>query len=537
MTQALADWHPYGEDGLGGDYKVVIEVRNGNGRLVGVCGDWVEGAIAFNADASDVESSSFTVPASSPWASTFMRANRRLILIHVLIYRNGVQVTKMPWTGRIDRAVRRVEGGQGEVDVEIVSDKLVLKHLMAWSNPGEDLWIQAPKEAIYTGKVVHTLKRIASDNLLRYTGNQPFVGTSEVWMDRPAEWATIDDKMPQIVVSPTSKSEDLTPEIVTQVAMTPMDEVWQQSCKDYNLVPSATMYVPGRDTPPDRLTLAKPTIILNIEDKDKARTRPESRPRWQVAVSSVGGFIRGLFGQFDTPDPIDVSSPEQLKDFFGHQATDPWVIFRDSDQHWSSMEVASYSPAASDSISGGQSQGFLNKGVQLIFNMLINSAFASIGLGFLGIDVGGTFDNVLFAYQRARDKDMREFFGDFTLLEEFTGSGTTAYSFDAAQDLRMSRYNAVGYQTAMFTGDMAAFKPFLPFEDFDLLDPVGWEDSLEDKVFTERVKQITVSFSRERPIAFEVRLGELDRPEEPGAIAQRRHESIVRAINTVARRS
>src|SRR5699024_6680745 len=65
------------------------------------------------------------------------------------------------------------------------------------------------------------------------------------------------------------------------------------------------------------------------------------------------------------------------------------------------------------------------------------------------------------------------------------------YSFDAAQDLRRSRHNAVGYQTAMFTGDMASFRPFLPFEDFDILDPVGWEDKIEDKIFTERVKQIT----------------------------------------------
>lgn len=172
----------------------------------------------------------------------------------------------------------------------------------------------------------------------------------------------------------------------------------------------------------------------------------------------------------------------------------------------------------------------------MVFNFLLNSALASVGLGFLGIDVGGFFDDVLFAYQRARDPNMRDFLGDFTLFEEFTGSGLTAYSFDAAQDLRTARYNSIGYQTAMFTGDMASFKPFLPFEDFDILDPVGWEDSIEDKMFTERVKQITVSFSRDQEISFEVRLGELDRPEEPDAIAQRRHESIIRAINTVTRR-
>src|SRR5699024_11422422 len=105
---------------------------------------------------------------------------------------------------------------------------------------------------------------------------------------------------------------------------------------------------------------------------------------------------------------------------------------------------------------------------------------------------------------RAEDKGMRKFFGDFLPLEEFTGSGTTAYSFDAAQDLRRSRHNAVGYQTAMFTGDMASFRPFLPFEDFDILDPVGWEDKIEDKIFTERGQQITVSVSRGEAMSLEV---------------------------------
>lgn len=530
------DWHPYGEDADYGSYSIEIEVRNGNGELIGVLGDYVEGSIAFNSDASDVEASSITIPWSSPWAKTVMRANMRLILVHVIIYRNGVQILKRPWTGRVERAVRKMEGPQGSVTAELVSDKIFLKYLLAWSNPGGKLWLQAPKEAIYQGPVVHTLKRIASDNLLRLTGNQPLIGTSEVWMDRPAEWPTIHKKMPRVVVIPTQKSEDSSPKILTQVAMTPMDEVWQQACKDYNLLPRVSMYVPGRDEAPERLALSSPTIVLDIEDKDKARSRPESADRWKVATSDLGTFIRGLFGQFDVPPTLDVSDPLQLKDFFGHREEDPWVIFRDSPGHWASREVASYSPTASTTISGGKSQDFLNKGSQMVFNFLLNSALASVGLGFLGIDVGGFFDDVLFAYQRARDPNMRDFLGDFTLFEEFTGSGLTAYSFDAAQDLRTARYNSIGYQTAMFTGDMASFKPFLPFEDFDILDPVGWEDSIEDKMFTERVKQITVSFSRDQEISFEVRLGELDRPEEPDAIAQRRHESIIRAINTVTRR-
>lgn len=535
MKEEIKEWAPYGEDTKDVDYSLEIEVRNGNGYLLGVVGDFVEGNLSFSAEASDLESSDFSLPGTSPWAKTFMRANMRVILVHITLYRSGVPITR-PWTGRVDRAVRRFENGQGKVDVELISDKKVLKDLLAWSAPGSALWIQAPKEAIYTGPVIHTLKRIASDNLLRITGNQPIIGTSSVWMDRSEEWSSIDDKMPSIVVMPTRKSEDTSPELITQVAMTPMDEVWSQACKDYNLLPTARMYIPGRDTPPERLALDKPTIILDIVDKDLTRARSEVRPRWEAAFSLLGPFIRGLFGQFDVPPTLDVKNVESLKDFFGRRSSDPWVIFRDSAAHMSSKEVASFSPTVYSSISGGKSQEFLNKGLSLGFNTLINGALASLGLGFVGIDVGGFFDDVLFAYQRAEDKSMKEFLGEFTGIEEFAGDGLTAYSFDAAQNLRQARRKAVGYQTATFSGDIASFAPFRPFEDFDLLDPVGWEDEVENTIFTERVKEISVSFSREKKIGFEVKLGEIDRPEEPEAIRQREHESVLRALNTLARR-
>lgn len=530
-------WHPYGDTSRWGEYEVQIELRNGNGELVGVIGDFVEGTVAFSAEASDIEASSFTVPWSSPWARTLMRANRRLLLIHISIYREGALITD-PWTGMVDRSTRKMEGPQGSVQVEIISDKIHLKRVLGWSAPGSPLAIQAPKNAIYTGPAIHTLKRILSDNLLRITGNQPFIGTSSVWFDRPAEWQTAHTKFPKMIPIPTQKIEDTSPQLITQVAMTPIDEAWQGACKDMNLLPKVYMYVPGRDPMPSRLALSEPTIVFDIIDKDKARSRttPVEKSRWDTVMSTLGEFVRGLFGQYDVPSTLDITNPEELKDFFGRRPEDPWVIFRDSRAHWASREVCSYSPTSSITISGGKSQGFLNKGVQLIFNLLINSAFAAIGLGFLGIDVGGFFDDVLFAYQRAEDKEMRKFFGHFLPLEEYAGDGLTAYSFDAAQSLRQARYNSVGYQTAMFTGDMASFKPFRPFEDFGLLDPVGWEDEAEDRIFTERVKQITVGFSRDNRVTFEVRLGELDRPEEPDAIAQRRHESMIRALNTITRR-
>lgn len=533
----LKTWNPYGDADYGPDgYKVYIELRDGNANLVGVVNDYTDATFAFSADASDVEASSITLPWSSPWAKTFMRANVRLLLVHAIIYRDGVQITA-PWTGRVDRAVRKMEGPQGSVSVELVSDKQHLKFIQAWSSPGTSLNIQAPKNRTYFGPAVHTLKRVLSDNLIRLSGTSVIdMARNGDWMDDRASWVTMSQRFPGHMIVPTPRAEDNSQNIVTQVRMTTMDEVWQEACKDYNLLPTARMFIPGRDPQPSRLALDKPTVVYDIVDKDKSRTQREIVPRWKAAFQTLGTFVRGLFGQYDVPQTIDVYDPESLADFFGRQPTDPWVIFRDSSQHWASREVCSYAPTASTSISGGKAQGFLNKGVQILFNLLIRSAFAAIGMGFVGLDIGGTFDDILFAYQKADDKEMREFLGDFTYFEEFVGDGMTAYSFDAAQSLRSARYGAVGYQTAMFTGDLASFRPFRPFEDFGLLDPVGWEDSVEDRIFTERVKQIIVTMSRDRRIAFEVRLGELERPEEPTAIAQRRHESMVRALNNIIRR-
>lgn len=524
-TQHIVDF----DDG----YSLTVELRNGNGELIGTIGDFEDLNFTFNSEASDVEASELVVPMSSPWSKTLMRANRRLLLIHILLYRDDKQVKR--WTGRADRAVRRREGPQGSVTVEMISDKIWLKHILGFPAPGAPLEIQLPKTNVYIDYAVHGLKRIASDNLLRISGNLTLLGGSH-WLNRPNEWPGMQSKMPHVMIVPTTENEDTSPMVAVQIQMTTMDEAWQEICKDYNLLPTATFFVPGRDALPTRLSPTKPCVVLDIQDMDRTRARSESRGRWAAIFDLLGDTVRGLFGQFDVPPTIDTYDPQDMRDFFGTRADDKWVVFRDSSEHWSQIEVASYAPTASHSISGGKSHDFLNAGVRLVFNLLINGVLSMVGLGFLGIDVGGTFDDVLFAYQGANDGNMRDFLGDFTLFEEFIGDGLTAFSFDSAQALRAARNNAIGYQTAMFTGDIASFYPFRPFEDFDILHPVAWEDSVEDKLFAERVKQISVFANRSDKISFEVRLGEIDRPEEPEAIAARRHESFVRALNTILKR-
>lgn len=514
-------------------YHSKVEIRDGWGNLIGEVGDYEDLHLTFNAEAADVEASNITIPGSSFWSTTFMRANRQILLVHVLIYRDDKMV-KM-WTGRVDRSVRSMEGKQGKINVELISDKAWLNFIMAWSAPFGPLWLQVPKKQVKVGKAIGVMKQFLIDNLLRLQNRfsvlNPVLTTISTYQEIPLLWKTVQEYMWPLIVVPTPLLTDTSPIVALTVQMTPMSEVWHEVCKDYNLLPVIKYHVPGRDDPPPSITMTRPGLVFDIQDKDKARVQGDLKILGEI-VKEAGIFIRGLFGRYDAPPVLDTKNVDQLRSYFGNQAGDSWTIFRTSDEHWFSYEVAAYPPTTSTSIAGGKSQDFLNEAIQVVSNGAIRQAFALLGVGFQGNFITDELSDMLLAYQAAEDPEMRKVLGPFTFFEEYLGPGTTAYSFDSAQGLRLARYNAIGYKTATFNGGIGTVLPFRPFEDFDLLDPVAWEDPDEDRLVPERMKEITYGETRDEGVSWEFRIGQIERPEEPWAIQQRRNEMFKKAILT-----
>lgn len=512
------------------EYHHRVELRDGAGRFLGEVGDYDDLEWVVSSDAEDMEASQITMPKSSAWSRTFMRANMRILLVHIMLYREDKLVKT--WTGRVDRSVRSTEGPQGTVKVELISDKGWLSYISLWSAPFSALWFQAPKSRIKAETSIFGMKQFLIDNLLRLQSSASDWNKASLslYHQRPADWSWMQTHLYPVCVEPTPKHEDTSPFSILTVRMTNAASMMQEVCKDYNLLPVVRFHVPGRDPAPNKIHMARPGIVIDILDKEKSRVRGTRPDVWNQLSSILGPFFRGLFGRHDTPPVVDTSTIDGLVDFFGKDPDDPWVIFRQSPSHWSSTEVASYAPTTTSSITGDQSPEFLNKGITLIANGLISGLLSMIGLGFVGNLITGELDDILFAYQKADDPDLREFLGDFAFFEDFSGQGTTAYSAESAQALRSARWSAIGYKTATFSGDAASAPPFRPFEDFDLLDPVGWEDPDEERIIPDRMKQISVREDREG-VSFEFRLGELERPEEPWAIQQRRNKRFEEAIN------
>lgn len=555
-------------------YTFRVEVRDGHANYLGDVGDYLELEVAWSSEAEDLDASNLIIPTTSPWTKTFMRANTRVTLVHILLYRNGKVIRK--WTGRIDRSIRKMQGKQGTVSAELISDKAWFNHIICWSAPRSALWVQAPKRLVKVGPAITTMKNIAIDNVNRYQarmGGFRFPGGAgggrgsgggilgRLFGRRDKEPPQMPDWMQSggprsdlfgrrastydrrftvgydtfgngpITIVPGHIGGDNSPTTAFVVQMTPVSELWGEVCKDYHLLPTAEMFIPGRDPMPEGVSVSKPTVVIDVRDKDRARARAYRPNVFRSITKELGVFIRGLFGRFDAPSTIDTYNIDNLLDYFGRRQDDPWVIFRTSDEHWYEYEICSYAPTTTTSIAGGKAHDFLNKGINFLANAAIKGIFSLIGLGFVGDILTGQLDDILFAYQQADDPALRRYLGPFAFYEDFGGQGTTAYSFDSAQKLRQARYQALGYKTASFTGDSASFPPFRIFEDFDLLDPVGWEDPDEGRIIPERIKQITARDNRQDGVQFSVRLGELDRPEEPWAIQMRQNARFKKAIN------
>lgn len=521
-------------DGNPSEYSSVLELRDGWGNLIGEVGDHTDLSLVFNAPADDVEASNFTVPASSAWTTTLMRANRMIIRVNVLIYRDGKYIKQ--WSGSVERSVRTMEHKQGKINCELISDKAWLARIMAWSAPFAPLWLQIPKKQLKMGKAIGVMKQFLIDNALRLQNRAPVLNpiltTISTYQEIPALWDTAQNYMWPLIVVPTPLLQDTSPIVALQVQMTPISDAWAQVCDDYNLLPEVRYYVPGRDKPPPHITVDRPCIVVDILDKDKARTQGKVSIIEEV-VKEVVIFVRGLFGRYDAPPVLDMNEVEDMKKWFGWSDDDAWPIFRTSEDHWYAYEVSSYAPTVSSSIAGGKSPDFLNQGISMVTNGIIRHAFALIGVGFKGNFISNELSDLLLAYQSADDPGMREMLGPYTFFEEYLGPGMSAYTFDSAQALRLARYNAIGYKTATFSGDIQTVLPFRPFEDFDVLDPCGWEDPDEDRIVPERIKEITYNETR-GGVSFDFRLGEIERPEEPWAIQQRRNEMFKQAILTIA---
>ena len=98
------------------EYKLTIEIRDGQGRWLGNVEDYVEADVTWTSEADATDASSFTLAGTSSWSKYFLRTNIQVCLVHFIVSRAGYIIKT--WTGRVSREGWSGSGQQSELKVE-----------------------------------------------------------------------------------------------------------------------------------------------------------------------------------------------------------------------------------------------------------------------------------------------------------------------------------------------------------------------------------------------------------------------------------
>lgn len=496
--------------------EVTIEVRRGLMELEGFCNDYLEAEFEF--PENETAPAHIEVKWTSKWAYWFKRCDQENIFIHAFI--NGRK-----WTGRVDRCRKKKVGKKKTVIAELVSDYVWFEAMMAWGAPHMPLQIQAPRRdieiapactmvATYTFKACFRLQA----NLYRFP-----IG---FWNNPIDNWWKVEQWSQPCVMLPVDPLFDTSGWSTLVAQMTPLDQLFQDLLREEHLLLTAEAFVPGRDEQPHPgITLTKPCIVFKVVDKHK-KTGSKGTildGLFNTIIDTIEPFVKGVVGIFSS-DSVKYS----VEKYFGQDLDDPWVVFREGDDtDIEESEVVIDSPQAMTGIVGGHSPDWLNKGITLLVNSAIQGALSAVGIGFLGELISGELDDILFAYQSATNRALREQFGIFALPEAFDNTGTTAFTFDGAQALQALMW-AIRPKRS-FTCTLNDGKPFIPFVHFKEGDPIGWED--DEEIYTDYVRRIVVTDNRKARAKIRIMVGDGLEEEEPIAAVMKRITRVKQAFD------
>ena len=531
MTAALIDQVPpisMEDRGIVGSWRTEaeIEVRRWIGDdpmgLEGYCNDYVVGSFEFAEN--EAGPGQIEVPHNSKWAKVFANCDNENVFVHALI--NGKW-----WTGRVDKCRKVRKGKKRTVIAELISDYVWLESMFCWPNNFAPLGIQWPKKNVklmptksmieaYLFEVLFRLQAFGS-GLYRFPIGFFDDPGKNWWSMNVKDWAQPCMVIPGNVLFDTTRWNTLL------ARMTPLDELFRDVMYDEHIVLSAQAWVKGRDPQPSPdITLEKSCIFFKVEDK-------------RGVVGRTGTIHDGLFNTvIDTLDPLvvsivgaftETSEMYSLSKFFGTDPKDPWVVIRedDLDDDIEESEVIINSPQAHTGIVGGQSPEWLNKGIELVANAAIGGILAMAGISFLSDLVSGELADIALAFQSQTDERLRSKFGIFTLPEAYSGSGSSAYTFDAVQALRKIMFETRPYRS--FSVTLNDGKPFVPFKHFDIGDPIGWED--EGEIHVDYVRRITVELSREKHTRITIRVGDDQGMKDPMENMIKRIQGVKQAFD------
>lgn len=125
----------------------------------------------------------------------------------------------------------------------------------------------------------------------------------------------------------------------------------------------------------------------------------------------------------------------------------------------------------------------------------------------------GQFDNMLFAWQRYTNPFRALTTGDMGYLEHMEQPGSTAYTISAVLNLRLGDFKKRAYRA--FKTTVRNAQPWIINVDYRLDERVMFE--IDGIYYTDRVSAIKYSYDRQKPVTYELSVGDDSKDNDPFA--------------------
>jgi hypothetical protein len=448
------------------------------------------------------------------------------------------------WGGKVTTVnAKRDSSGLHTIELEMLSNREHLKHLLVGANPVFPPEIQIPKMYFFPWNCRFGTFSTLFINLARQFF--PLLSIPDN-IANPFGWIGVDSSIggldpllwpiqPQFVdpIFDQSRFE------VIAARWNDAHTVFAPTLLDAGCMVRAYTFIAGEDTESPHPELGnllgklvmpeRNCIILACEDKS-GTTGPSG--------TFVDGFIKFIASTGDNlitdtiiPDPNlfpDTQVPSGIfpliQTWFGVAPATPWVIFGD-DQHSGIIEStrSQHGATAKTIMTGGKSPGWVNDlqtflikwGLSQIQTSVVGGLGGSVGPAPIGAGLDeiyqGEADDTLLAYERYSDIVRELYCGDMGFLEHWEAGTGTAYVVSGILSLRDGDWKTrawTSFKTTVRNG-----VPYLLDIDFTLGDRLGF--AMAQALYVDQLYGFKRSYDRSNAMKIDLQIGSGQAEQDP----------------------
>lgn len=454
-----------------------------------------------------------------------------------------VDTAAFQWTGQVDVASIVVdENGVETIEITAVHDWDWAASVAMWPSPFAPLIAQFPKRMFGIGPVRTLIHTFYKANLLRQQLPLWRIPSLDQLFN-PSAWFNVANANFPVAVAPIDVLHDTSEWCAVSARMQMGSDLFEQALKDSGVSLTVKLFIPGEHEQPFKQFFGnwdRPTLVLDTEDHSgivgPTGTVIDGAVKWLGALGQ--GALDTILGSGPDKTAIvsdgDIVMNDELGKFqrlVGLTQDPPRAIWLDG-QYTGILDgrLDMHKPVCRDIIVGGRSPGWVNSGIEVGIQQLLNFVGTYLGVGGLSALYQGQLSDVFMAWMRFSDPGRIKRAGPYLKHERVQANGSQAFTVSGYMDGMEAIFDTRGYSSKTIRVRDGA--PLLFGRDVKIGEIVGYE--LDQIIWTDYLTKAVFRDSRKERAQWELTIGDGSAEESSGTKAFRKLGDVYRMVQDLA---